>query len=328
MKIKKYGMPSGIPFFIGMAVLIFVIAGFGYKRMDDSAIRTKVNIIRTNEETIKTNDKTVETNNMIAKCQGNNDQSKETEQKRNLDRQEEISRQVLRFHIRAVSDKEEDQSLKLKVKTQVVNYLQWLLADCRSKESCEEKIEENLDFIEKMAASICQKAGKPTEVRAYLTREKFPLKQYGDMIFPSGIYDALRVDLGTAKGKNWWCMMYPSLCMVDGVVEEVPAESKEELKKNLSEEAYDSLFWKTKQKKQNSKGTMEEGNQDANVAMEEENQDANVAMKEKNQDANRGIENDKKETDNSEETLETVQYHIKWKAAEIIRDYLGTNSSR
>lgn len=301
MRIKKYGMLPCIPFFIGMMVLICVTAGFRYRsihdRSNDRSIHSKA---------IQMNDKRAEMDNIAAKSQENSVQSQETEQQSTLNSQEEIYSQVLRFHIRAVSDKEEDQKLKLKVKTQVVNYLQWLLADCKSKESCEEKIEENLDFIEKMSASICQKAGKPAEVHAYLTREEFPLKQYGDMIFPSGIYDALRVDLGAAKGKNWWCMMYPSLCMVDGVIEEVPLESKEELKKNLSEEAYDSLFWKTEQRKQ-----------DSYAAAEEEKQDSSIAT-----------EANHKGADDSEKTSGKVQYHIKWKAIEMIQDYLYINSSR
>ena len=233
MRVTNNGMGPRLPLFIGIAVLICVIAGLSNQRLDSQAVS-----------------------------------------KNSLTNQQEISDQVLRFHIRAVSDKEEDQQLKLKVKTQVVSYLQWLLADCRSKESCEKKIEKNLDMIEKMSASICQKEGKSVKVHAYLTREEFPMKQYGDMIFPSGIYDALRVDLGEAKGKNWWCMMYPSLCMVDGVIEEVPLESKEELKRNLSEEAYDSLFWK--------------------------------------------MEGNKKGEDASEKASGKVQYHIKWKAVEIL----------
>lgn len=159
------------------------------------------------------------------------------------DTQQEISGQVLRFHVRAASDAKEDQKLKLQVKTQVLSYLQWLLADCSSKENCMKKIEKNLVQIEKTADAVCQREGKTLESRAYLTKESFPLKQYGDMVLPGGMYDALRVDLGKAEGKNWWCMMYPSLCMVDGVVEEVPKDSKEQLQQNLSQEAYDSLFW-------------------------------------------------------------------------------------
>lgn len=166
--------------------------------------------------------------------------------------QQEISREVLRFHIRAESDKEEDQKLKLKVKTQVVSYLQWLLADCRSKESCMKKIEKNLEQIEAVTDAACRTEGASVKAKVYLAREVFPMKQYGDMIFPGGVYDAIRVDLGKAEGKNWWCMMYPSLCMVDGVIEEVPKNSKKELEHNLSQETYDSLFWTHKMAKEES----------------------------------------------------------------------------
>ena len=161
--------------------------------------------------------------------------------------QKEIAKEVLRFHIRANSDREQDQNLKLKVKTQVVSYLQSLLYDCKSKAGCQKKIEKNLHKIEKLGAAVCRSEGKNVSVHAYLTREAFPLKQYGDMILPSGVYDALRVDLGEGEGKNWWCMMYPSLCTAGGAVEKVPKESKAELKEHLSEEAYQSLFWESKE---------------------------------------------------------------------------------
>lgn len=158
------------------------------------------------------------------------------------ERQEEISAQVLRFHIRANSDRDEDQNLKLKVKTQIVSYLQKLLCNCQSREESKIIIRQHLGEIEQIADRVCRQENQPTQVKAYLTRENFPLKQYGDMIFPSGQYDALRIDLGKAEGKNWWCMMYPSLCMIDGVVEKVPEESKEKIRKEVSMETYESLL--------------------------------------------------------------------------------------
>ena len=69
------------------------------------------------------------------------------------------------------------------------------------------------------------------------------------MIFPSGIYDALRIDLGKAAGANWWCMMYPSLCFTDGVIERVSEEGQEELKEELGEEEYETLFLNQEEKK-------------------------------------------------------------------------------
>ena len=168
------------------------------------------------------------------------------------DYQKEISAQVLRFHIRASSDTKEDQELKLKVKNQIVAYLQELLKDCSSKEMCKTKINIHLHEIEELGRKVCQKEGKTVLVHACLIREEFPLKEYGDLIFPSGVYDALRVDLGQGEGKNWWCMMYPSLCMIDGVTETVPKESKEKLEEALSKEAY-ALLQKKEEKNLDSK---------------------------------------------------------------------------
>lgn len=156
--------------------------------------------------------------------------------------QEEISQQVLRFHIRGDSDREEAQQLKGKVKKDVVAYLQSVLEGCGSKEECMGRIRANLFQVEQVARETCGREGEAVEVRAYLSRESFPLKQYGDLILPSGVYDALRVDLGKGEGKNWWCMMYPSLCLVDGITVDVPRESKRKLSEHLSQEAYDSLF--------------------------------------------------------------------------------------
>lgn len=168
------------------------------------------------------------------------------------DYQKEISAKVLRFHIRASSDTKEDQELKLKVKNQIVAYLQELLKDCSSKEMCKTKIKIHFHEIEEIGRKVCQKEGKTVEVHACLTREEFPIKEYGDLIFPSGLYDALRVDLGQGEGKNWWCMMYPSLCMIDGVTETVPKESKEKLEESLSKEAY-ALLQKKEEKNLDSK---------------------------------------------------------------------------
>ena len=84
---------------------------------------------------------------------------------------------------------------------------------------------------------------KPGEnVHAELTNTRFPEKTYGDCTFPAGNYDALQITIGEAKGKNWWCVLFPSLCFVDTVHGVVPEESKELLKNVLTEEEYESLF--------------------------------------------------------------------------------------
>lgn len=84
--------------------------------------------------------------------------------------------------------------------------------------------------------------GNGESVHAELVRTYFPVKSYGDCTFPAGEYEALRVTIGEARWRNWWCVLYPSLCFVDTVHGVVPEDSKEELKNVLTEEEYESLF--------------------------------------------------------------------------------------
>ncbi len=77
---------------------------------------------------------------------------------------------------------------------------------------------------------------------AIIGESYFPVKEYGDLTFPAGDYEALRVRLGSSEGRNWWCVMYPALCFVDSTYQVVPETSKEQLKQNLTEEEYNSLL--------------------------------------------------------------------------------------
>lgn len=86
--------------------------------------------------------------------------------------------------------------------------------------------------------------GDESDVNVYFENCYFPMKTYGDMTFPPGEYEAFRVDIGEAQGKNWWCVLYPPLCFVDAVYGEVPEESKEELKGVLTEEEYSMVSGK------------------------------------------------------------------------------------
>ena len=81
---------------------------------------------------------------------------------------------------------------------------------------------------------------------ASLGNRYFTIKKYGDMTFPAGEYEALRVQIGQAKGQNFWCVMYPTLCFVDSTYQVVPEESKEELKSTLTDEEYQALLGEDK----------------------------------------------------------------------------------
>lgn len=160
----------------------------------------------------------------------------------------DLAETVLRFHIRANSDAEEDQQRKLAVRDRILPKLQELLKACTSKEECMDTIAQSIEQIQEWVECACEEENYNCTSDIYLCREAFPVRIYGDMVFPSGIYDALRIDLGKGEGANWWCMMYPSLCLSDGVVEGVSEEENQEWKENLEQKDYEDLFCKRENK--------------------------------------------------------------------------------
>lgn len=149
---------------------------------------------------------------------------------------------IMRFHVRANSDTQEDQELKMAVKEDVVTYLKPLLEDCKSVAESKSVIVSNLQNIYTVAVNTIVEQGYDYEVRVYVTEEEFPVKTYGDLTFPAGKYQALRIDLGEAKGQNWWCVMYPPLCFIDESTAVVSEKGKEQLQETLTPEEYAKLF--------------------------------------------------------------------------------------
>lgn len=162
--------------------------------------------------------------------------------------QQGIAGEIIRFHVLANSDSEKDQALKLKVKDGLVAYLKPMLSGADSVEESREILKENLGLIQEEAQNLLAKEQTPYEAKAELTTCYFPIKTYGDCTFPAGNYEALRIRIGEAKGKNWWCVLYPNLCFIDSLHGVVPEEQKQELKYVLTEEEYDSLFPQEKPK--------------------------------------------------------------------------------
>ncbi|MGL5677615.1 MAG: stage II sporulation protein R [Cellulosilyticaceae bacterium] len=152
---------------------------------------------------------------------------------------EELSEQVVRFHVIANSDTQEDQLLKENVRDAVLVYMEPILKDSPSIEETRARITEHLDEINEVATTVIANWGKTYSVYSELTHEDFPTKAYGDVVFPAGNYEACRIVIGEGAGKNWWCVMYPPLCYVDAATGVVPLEGKEELKANLTEEQYE-----------------------------------------------------------------------------------------
>ncbi len=155
--------------------------------------------------------------------------------------QHNIANEIIRFHVLANSDTEEDQALKLKVKNAVVLYMQGVLKGCDNKVEAEEMITSHKSDILQVAKQVIKEQGYDYQVTAQLENVYFPVKTYGDLTFPAGEYEAFRILIGQAEGKNWWCVMFPNLCMVNETYSIVPEDSKNQLRHVLTEEEYKSL---------------------------------------------------------------------------------------
>lgn len=155
--------------------------------------------------------------------------------------QQHIASQIIRLHVIANSDETADQTLKKEVKDQVVTYLRSRMNQAASIQSARQVICQEMDALKQIAEKKIRQEGYDYPVTVSLGTTYFPVKEYGDMAFPAGDYEALRVQIGKSKGRNWWCVMYPSLCLVDGVYQTVPESSKDKLKQVLSTSEYQSL---------------------------------------------------------------------------------------
>ena len=154
--------------------------------------------------------------------------------------QEHMAEEVLRFHVLANSDSKEDQNLKMKVKDTVVSWMEEEM-DTESLAQTKAFIRSHLPQIEALAEETIQKEGYSYPVRASLEWTVFPEKTYGDITFPAGTYEALRIQIGEAKGHSWWCVLYPSLCFIDSVHAVVPEKGKKQLEHVLTEEEYEMV---------------------------------------------------------------------------------------
>lgn len=155
--------------------------------------------------------------------------------------QEHMAQEVFRFHVLANSDSEEDQILKMKVKENVISYMKKELPASESVEMTKCWASSHYAQIENVSRMTLRREGSNDKVRVEITKSYFPDKTYGDITFPRGEYDALRVMIGNAEGKNWWCVLYPNLCFIDAVHAVVPEQGKKELKNVLAEEEYEMV---------------------------------------------------------------------------------------
>lgn len=137
----------------------------------------------------------------------------------------------LRIHITANSSSIEDQNMKYYVKDEVVDFLIPLLAEAQDKEQASKIIEENLIKIKEVVSLTLKKYQISYSANVYISQEDMPTRAYGDLVLEEGIYDCLKIDLGEAKGDNWWCVVFPAVCFINS--------------KNPQNYEYISKIWET-----------------------------------------------------------------------------------
>lgn len=177
---------------------------------------------------------------------------------------EDIVDKMIRFHVIANSDSDEDQALKLKVRDRVVEFISGKLDKSASLGESREIILNNKNEMEYIAKEVIEENNYSYGVVSDLSRENFPDKVYGDVIFPQGEYEAYRIIIGDGKGANWWCVMFPPLCFVDGTKEVVDSS---EIKKQIEDGEEDSPNEDIKEeniKEEKDKGIIE-GNEDKKI---------------------------------------------------------------
>jgi len=187
-------------------------------------------------------DKNSDTKENLIKDQGENNgiQKKNTknQDENRILNYDEVKDTLIRFHVIANSDKDEDQNLKLKVKNQVIDYLYPYLNASESLEQSRKIIKDRMDEVKKLAEQVIKDNNYKYGVKVELSRENFPEKSYGKITLPQGNYEAFRIIIGSGQGKNWWCVMFPPLCFVDETKAEVEydkTESRLNSKKDSSE---------------------------------------------------------------------------------------------
>ena len=149
-----------------------------------------------------------------------------------------ISESVLRLHVRADSDSSADQAVKLMVRDEVLKRTGGLLDGVTDRDEAAEILRENLALFEQTANETLAEHNMPYRARAVFDTEYFPTRQYGELTLPAGRYEALVVELGSAEGQNWWCVMFPTLCYTQDLVT-ADDGSLDYLRETLSEEEFD-----------------------------------------------------------------------------------------
>ncbi len=126
---------------------------------------------------------------------------------------DDLSTKVLRLHIIANSDSKDDQELKIKVRDKIIEKSGNFLSSAKDKESAQNLVLNNLENLKEIAESEIKHQGFNYSVNSEVTNMYFPTRKYDYITLPAGHYDALRLIIGEGKGKNWWCVIFPQMCL-------------------------------------------------------------------------------------------------------------------
>lgn len=149
-----------------------------------------------------------------------------------------LSENFFRLHILANSNSKKDQELKLKVRDNIIEYMNSLSYSGLNKEDVIYLTQKNVDNFQKIAKETIISEGYDYDVKVEIGNFYFPTKIYGNISLPAGNYDAIRITIGEAKGENWWCSLFPPLCFIDISSGVISDKSENELKANLSNEEF------------------------------------------------------------------------------------------
>lgn len=150
----------------------------------------------------------------------------------------DLSDNIFRLHVIANSDSEEDQNLKLKVRDSILKYVNNSISDTSDKKKIQFFLQEHSNEIKQIAENKVKEEGFNYNVKIEIGNFYFPTKKYENISLPSGNYDGLKVKIGKAEGKNWWCVMFPPLCLIDETSFKMEDSSIKILKDNLSNEDF------------------------------------------------------------------------------------------
>ncbi|MDP4153604.1 MAG: stage II sporulation protein R [Bacillota bacterium] len=148
---------------------------------------------------------------------------------------QDISDNFVRLHIRADSNDENAQKIKLQVRDYVLKKTKGLFVNVNSVDDAKKVISENLGVFEQTANEALKQAGVDYKAHAVFGKNFFPTREYNNFTLPAGKYDSLIINLGSGKGKNWWCVIYPTLCYSGS---DVSIKDKDKVQGSLSDEEY------------------------------------------------------------------------------------------